>query len=79
MAVDQYADGTAMTMGSAWAYLWMKKNNKTWDMYGYAIAAGLIAGEGIGGVINALLQIAKVSGDYYGTELGCPGPKNCAG
>lgn len=39
---------------------------------GYAIAAGLIAGEGIGGVINAVFQIAGISGDVYGSSVGCP-------
>jgi OPT family oligopeptide transporter len=71
--------GTAMVIGSAWAYIWAKKNPRSFDMIAYAIAAGLIAGEGIGGVINAILQIAKVSGDYYGTSIACPGPQNCAG
>lgn len=55
----------------------MKKNPASFDMFGYAIAAGLIAGEGIGGVVNAVLQILKVAGDRYGTTIGCP--HECAG
>lgn len=40
---------------------------------GYAVAAGLIAGEGIGGVINAVFQIAGISGpEKYGSTVGCP-------
>ena len=40
---------------------------------GYAIAAGLIAGEGIGGVINAVFQIAGISGpETYGSSIACP-------
>ena len=40
---------------------------------GFAIAAGLIAGEGIGGVINAVFQIAGIAGpDPYGTTIACP-------
>jgi len=40
---------------------------------GYAIAAGLIAGEGIGGVVNAVFQIAGIAGpDPYGTTIACP-------
>lgn len=40
---------------------------------GYAVAAGLIAGEGIGGVINAVFQIAGISGpEKYGSSVGCP-------
>lgn len=34
----------------------------------------LIAGEGIGGVINAVFQIAGIAGpDPYGTNIACPG------
>jgi OPT family oligopeptide transporter len=63
--------GTAMVMGSGAAYVWAKKNPKNYDIFCYAIAAGLIAGEGIGGVINAILQVANVSGEFYGSTVGC--------
>ncbi len=43
-------------------------------MYGFAVAAGLIAGEGLAGVINAALEIGKVSGNFYGTKVALPGP-----
>jgi len=36
-------------------------------MYMYAVAAGFIAGEGMGGIVTAVLQIAGVSGAFYGT------------
>ncbi|KAL1634554.1 hypothetical protein SLS56_002247 [Neofusicoccum ribis] len=65
--------GLAMILGAVPAYLWAKKNPKTFDIYGYAIAAGLIAGEGIGGVVNAIFQIAGISGDFYGSSVACPG------
>jgi uncharacterized oligopeptide transporter (OPT) family protein len=42
-------------------------------MYAFAIAAGLIAGEGFGGVINAALELGKVSGSFKGTEIALPG------
>jgi uncharacterized oligopeptide transporter (OPT) family protein len=65
--------GTAMTIGATIAYLWMKKRTASFELLGYAVAAGLIAGEGIGGVINAILQVAGVAGDKYGTLVACPG------
>ncbi|KAF2476308.1 oligopeptide transporter [Lindgomyces ingoldianus] len=71
LAQTQY--GTAMVIGSTWAFLWAKWNPVGFDIYGYAVAAGLIAGEGIGGVINAVLQVAGRSGDKYGTNIACPG------
>jgi uncharacterized oligopeptide transporter (OPT) family protein len=70
LAQTQY--GTAMTIGSAFAYVWQRKRPESFDVYGYAIAAGLIAGEGIGGVINAVFQIAGISGSVYGTQVACP-------
>lgn len=32
----------------------------------------MIAGEGLGGVVNAILTIAKVDGSIYGTNIACP-------
>jgi OPT family oligopeptide transporter len=64
--------GTAMCIGSGAAYIWAKKNPRTYELFCYAIAAGLIAGEGIGGVVNAVLQVANAAGDKYGYNGGCP-------
>jgi uncharacterized oligopeptide transporter (OPT) family protein len=61
-----------MCIGSGAAHIWAKKNPKTYDLFCYAIAAGFIAGEGIGGVINAILQVANAAGDRYGYNGGCP-------
>jgi len=65
--------GTAMCMGAIPAYFWAKKNPQSFDIYGFAVAAGLIAGEGIGGVVNAIFQVAGIAGpDPYGTQIACP-------
>ena len=48
-----------------------------YEMYCFAIAAGFIAGEGLGGIVNAVLTIAGVSGAVYGTTVGCPGGMYC--
>jgi len=65
--------GTAMLIGAIPAYFWAKRNPEHFDIYGFAVAAGLIAGEGIGGVINAIFQVAGIAGpDPYGTQIGCP-------
>ena len=70
LAQTQY--GTAMVIGSGAATIWNRRNPSNFDIYGYAVAAGLIAGEGIGGVINAVFQIANIGGSKYGTNAGCP-------
>ncbi|KAI0127548.1 OPT superfamily oligopeptide transporter [Xylariales sp. AK1849] len=69
---------TASLFGAIIAWCWRKYSLKSFDIYGYATAAGLIAGEGLGGVIGACLQLGGVSGDVLGTQIGCPGtPPSC--
>lgn len=64
---------SAMLTGAIIAAVWAKKSPLSFGMYGYAVAAGLMAGEGIGGVLNAMLQIVGLSGDVWGAQIGCPG------
>lgn len=65
--------GTANVMGAVAAMVWATRSPRSFDNYGYAIAAGLISGEGIGGVINAIFQVAGIDGGKYGSAVGCPG------
>ncbi|KAI0816054.1 OPT oligopeptide transporter [Trametes gibbosa] len=62
----------AMLFGSLVALMWRKYWPAGAVMYCYAVAAGMIAGEGLGGIANAVLQIAGVSGAVKGTAVGCP-------
>jgi uncharacterized oligopeptide transporter (OPT) family protein len=69
---------TAMAVGACASYVWLKKSPKTWNVYAYSIAAGLAAGEGIGGVVNALFQVIGIAGEEgRGTNVGCPGNEYC--
>ena len=61
-----------MVIGALISHFWSKKNPKRYEIFGYAIAAGFIAGEGIGGVINAVFQVAGIDGDHYGSTIACP-------
>lgn len=63
---------TATMTGAFISHFWLKKSPRTFDLYCYAVAAGLMAGEGLGGVIGAALQLGNVSGSVYGTNIGCP-------
>lgn len=65
--------GSATLLGSIISWAWAKRNPKQFDTFGYAVAAGFIAGEGIGGVVNAIFQVAGISGDVYGSMIACPG------
>lgn len=59
-------------IGSVGAHIWKRRARKSYDKYMYAIAAGGVAGEGIGYVIISILQITAVAGPtYFGTKLGC--------
>ncbi|KAI0378060.1 OPT superfamily oligopeptide transporter [Hypomontagnella monticulosa] len=64
--------GTAMLIGASIACVWNSKSPRTFGMFGTAVAAGLMAGEGIGGVVNAVLTIMGVDFDKIGTNLLCP-------
>ncbi|KAH9219269.1 OPT oligopeptide transporter protein-domain-containing protein [Leptodontidium sp. 2 PMI_412] len=71
----QYA--TAMATGAILSKIWLKRSPRSWNEYAYSIAAGACAGEGIGGVINALFQVVGISGDKYGSAVACPGKEYC--
>lgn len=62
----------ATTIGALTAWGWRRKWPLSAEAYIIPLAAGMIGGEGIGGVINAILEIAQVSGTYYGTNIACP-------
>jgi len=61
---------TAMAIGATFAFFWKRNYPAAFGMYCYAVAAGMIAGEGLGGIVGAILQVGKVSGNYYGTAIG---------
>lgn len=48
----------AGVLGAIFSALWKKYFPKNWEIYAYAIAAGMIAGEGLGGVVNAILTVS---------------------
>uniref|UniRef100_A0A8H7K2K4 Uncharacterized protein n=1 Tax=Bionectria ochroleuca TaxID=29856 RepID=A0A8H7K2K4_BIOOC len=63
----------AIMFGSVTAWWWKKYFPRGFDVYAYSVAAGLIAGEGLAGVINAALELGEVSGSYFGTTIALPG------
>ncbi|KDQ08611.1 hypothetical protein BOTBODRAFT_179688 [Botryobasidium botryosum FD-172 SS1] len=69
----------AMAFGATMNFLWEKRNPKGFDMYCFPVAAGLLAGEGLGGVLQALLEVAGAGADGIerGTWVGCPGNEFC--
>ncbi|KAM3458978.1 hypothetical protein MY3296_000125 [Beauveria thailandica] len=65
----------AVLFGSITAWWWSKFFRNNFEAYGFAIAAGLIAGEGLAGVINAALTLGGADGGTKGTSVALPGAK----
>ncbi|KIL64122.1 hypothetical protein M378DRAFT_178959 [Amanita muscaria Koide BX008] len=63
----------AMAIGSMGNFIWRKRNPASHDMYMFAVAAGIVAGEGLGGVFQALLAVIGIDDSVYETPIGCPG------
>ncbi|KAG8702814.1 hypothetical protein FRC08_003236 [Ceratobasidium sp. 394] len=66
-----------MIVGAHVAYAWEARRPKSAEIWIFALAAGLIAGEGMGGVLSALLTIVKADGGLYGSAVACPGYAYC--
>ncbi|RDB27912.1 hypothetical protein Hypma_002189 [Hypsizygus marmoreus] len=75
--VPQVFYSIAMAVGSTINFFWLRRSPASFDMYMFAISAGLLAGEGLGGVFQALLAVIGVDGGKYGTAIGCPGLEFC--
>ncbi|KXT13751.1 hypothetical protein AC579_10088 [Pseudocercospora musae] len=71
----QYA--IAMAAGAVVAHAWRRRWQRSYARNGYAVPAGLIAGEGIGGLVAALLEVTGVGGTAYGSGIGCVGGTYC--
>ncbi|KAL8292838.1 hypothetical protein RQP46_000532 [Phenoliferia psychrophenolica] len=69
--------GLCMAVSSVACYFWRKKNIASYDLWAFPLAAGMMAGEGLGGVVNALFVVVGIDGSIYGTALGCPGNVYC--
>ncbi|KAI0066783.1 oligopeptide transporter [Artomyces pyxidatus] len=75
--VPQVYYAIAMAVGATFNFFWQRRSPSTFDMYMYPISAGLLAGEGLGGVFGALLAVCGVDGTKFGTAIGCPGFEFC--
>jgi len=62
----------AMVFGAHVAQIWGERWPKSWEIWGFALSAGLVAGEGMGGVATTLLTILKIDGSIYGSAAACP-------
>ncbi|KAI9368931.1 OPT superfamily oligopeptide transporter [Aspergillus egyptiacus] len=62
----------AMLLGAVVGVVWRRKSPAGFEEYGAALAAGLMAGEGIGGSVNAVLAILGLGGERWGVGVGCP-------
>jgi len=67
----------AMILGAQVAYWWAGRRPRAWEVWGFALASGLISGEGMAGVLTALLTILKADGTVYGSAIACPQNTYC--
>ncbi|KAJ5492409.1 OPT oligopeptide transporter protein-domain-containing protein [Penicillium expansum] len=69
MVVPSPSIGLALIIGATASFVWQRFKAKNHENYFLSVAAGMIAGEGIGGVVNAIIAIAGFTG---GTQIACP-------
>ncbi|KAJ3145075.1 hypothetical protein HDU89_007595 [Geranomyces variabilis] len=62
----------AMLLSSCIMYFWNKRSPASYEVWCFALASGLIAGEGIGGLIQAFISILGGSSATLGTAWACP-------
>ncbi|TIC91778.1 putative oligopeptide transporter [Colletotrichum higginsianum] len=62
----------SMMLGAVAAKVWRWKGPVGFERNLFAVAAGLVAGEGIGGTVNCVLSILGVGGQRWSLGLGCP-------
>ncbi|KAK0528484.1 hypothetical protein OC835_004645 [Tilletia horrida] len=62
----------ALAMGALFALAWRRRRPEQFELYGTALASGFVAGEGIAGVCNAVLTVAKIDGGTRGSKVGYP-------
>ena len=60
--IPQVYFAIAMAFGATVNWFWMRRSPSSLDMYMFPVAAGLLAGEGLGGVFGAVLSVANVDG-----------------
>ncbi|KAI9290525.1 OPT superfamily oligopeptide transporter [Neoconidiobolus thromboides FSU 785] len=77
--VPQPAVPITLSVGAIFGYFWNKRNPESHSLLMMSIAAGMIGGEGIGGLVTAILTIAGVDQGKYAVGFGCPenNPKKC--
>lgn len=66
------AIGICFAVGGLISINWRKRNLAGFQNYAYHVAAGMMVGEGFGGVINAIFQLAGIGGAVHGTDIACP-------
>jgi uncharacterized oligopeptide transporter (OPT) family protein len=75
--IFQVQYGIAMVVAAVVFHYYKKRNPAGYDLYAFSIAAGMMAGEGLGGTLGALFTVVGIDGSIYGTSIGCPGESYC--
>ncbi|KAJ3215398.1 hypothetical protein HDU67_000443 [Dinochytrium kinnereticum] len=65
--------GFALMVGAVVSYIWKRRAPGNWEMFCFAVASGLIAGEGIGGIVEAIYALAGLQRSKVAVAWGIPG------
>ncbi|KAI8852623.1 OPT oligopeptide transporter protein-domain-containing protein [Chytridium lagenaria] len=58
--------GVALVVGALVSETWKRRHRGGWEMFAFAVASGMIAGEGIGGIVEAGYALGGCRGEDVG-------------
>ncbi|KND00958.1 OPT superfamily oligopeptide transporter [Spizellomyces punctatus DAOM BR117] len=64
--------GLAMFTGALITFFWKRRSPTSHELYCYAVASGLVAGEGVGGIVEALYALAGLDRTQRAVQWGIP-------
>ncbi|KAJ1554541.1 hypothetical protein HK405_004750 [Cladochytrium tenue] len=64
--------GVSLAVGAAANAIWRAADHHRWDRYAFAVASGLIAGEGIAGIVEAVYALAGLKHEKLALMVGVP-------
>ncbi|KAJ3111755.1 hypothetical protein HDU96_005381 [Phlyctochytrium bullatum] len=70
--------GVAMFLGALGSAAWKRGAEVGWTTFCFAVASGLIAGEGIGGIVEAVYALAGLQRENLAVSAGIPGEEERA-
>ena len=64
--------GIALGIGAIANTIWKRSHVKGWEKYAFAVASGMIAGEGIAGIVEAVYALSGLKREGHAVMYGIP-------